>query len=411
MKIKILSSRDATTIISVRRPRTTAPASAGQVFGLIREGGAHTRAELARRTGLSRTAIEARLAPLTEAGLVAEAEPVDAGAGAVGRPGVQLRFNEQAGVVLSAAIGRSRAQLAVCDLGATILAHDEFDQEPGLGPDDVMASVLAALQRCLNSAGLDPVAVRGVGLSIPGTVDGSRLCSYKSPIMAGWNGVRLDAYFTDLTTAPVFLDNDTNVIAHAERRTHLQGVRDALIVKASTGLGAGILAGGRLQRGARGAAGDIGHVKYAPAAGLPCRCGERGCLEAVAAGWALVATMREQGFAVAHVRDVAALAEQGNLRARHLIRESGRHFGRILAGAVTLLDPSVIVIGGDMNPAYETFVAGLRESLYRDASAIATEGLQIVPATHGAASGLLGAATLALDNVLSADAVDRALTV
>lgn len=392
----------------MRRTRTLAPASAGQVFGLIREGRAHTRAELTRRTGLSRTAIEARLVPLTRAGLVTETEDIDPPAG-VGRPGVHLRFNEQAGVVLAAAIGRSRAQLAVCDLGGTILAHEEFEQEPGLGPDEVMASVVAALERCLQSAGQDPSSVRGVGLSIPGTVDGAGLCSYKSPIMAGWNGVRLDTYLAGLTAAPVFLENDTNVIAHAERRTHLQGVQDALIVKASTGLGAGILAGGRLQRGARGAAGDIGHVKYAPAADLRCRCGETGCLETVAAGWAVVAGMQTQGFGVGHLRDVAALAEQGNLPARHLIRESGRHFGRILAGAVTLLDPSVIVIGGDMNPAYETFVAGLRESLYRDASAIATEGLQIVPATHGASSGVLGGATLALDNVLSADAVDRAL--
>jgi predicted NBD/HSP70 family sugar kinase len=269
--------------------------------------------------------------------------------------------------------------------------------------------VVGALAETLGRAGRPARDVRGIGVSIPGTVDARRRCSQDSPIMAGWHAVPLDRYFTELSEAPVFLENDTNVIALAERSGYLGQYEDALIVKASTGFGAGIVAGGTIQHGAIGAAGEIGHVKYAPAKGLACRCGEVGCLEAVAGGWALVRNTRERGADVNHIRDVVALALGGDADARREIRRSGRHFGEVLAAAVTLLNPAAIVIGGDMAPAYDLFVAGLRETLYRDASAIATRELQIVSATYGEHSGVRGCASLALDDVLSEAAIDRAV--
>jgi predicted NBD/HSP70 family sugar kinase len=164
-----------------------------------------------------------------------------------------------------------------------------------------------------------------------------------------------------------------------------------------------------LQHGALGAAGEIGHVKYAAARRLPCRCGDVGCLEAIAGGWALVRNMQQRGYDVGHVRDVARLALAGDAQARGEIRDSGRHFGTVLAAAVTLLNPAVIVVGGDLAPAYDMFVAGLRETLYRDASAIATRDLQIVSATYGEQTGVRGCAVMALDHVLADDAVDIAL--
>lgn len=388
------------------RARTTNPATAGRVFRLVREGTATTRSEIGQLTGLSRTAVAARLSSLLAAGLLVETE--DAGSG-VGRPPARLTFDTGAGVVLAAAIGRSRTQLAVCDLAGEALATSEFEQELGLGPDELMPRVARALRSVLRRSGRDPGTVRGIGLSIPGTVDTARRCSYESPIMAGWHGVALPPYLAPLTSAPVFLENDTNVIALAERTGHLQHYADALIVKASTGFGAGIVAAGVLQHGALGAAGEIGHVKYGPARRLPCRCGDVGCLEAVAGGWALVHSMRGAGYPVDHVRDVARLALDGDARARQEIRDSGRHFGTVLAAAVTLLNPGAIVVGGDLAPAYEVFVAGLRETLYRDASAIATRDLQILAASHGEQSGVRGCAALALDHVLAEDAIDQVL--
>jgi predicted NBD/HSP70 family sugar kinase len=382
------------------------PATAGQLFALVCSGAATTRPELGRVTGLSRTAVAARVEALLRLGLVREVEEPGGG---VGRPPARLVFQAGAGIVLAAAMGRSRTQVAVCDLGGEVLATQDVQQEIGLGPDELMPRVVGALSEVLGRAGRPARAVRGIGVSIPGTVDPVRRCSLDSPIMAGWQDVPLEKYFENLGDAPVFLENDTNVIALAERTGHLTRFRDALIVKASTGFGAGIVAGGTLQHGALGAAGEIGHVKYAAAKGVACRCGEVGCLEAVAAGWALVRDLRDKGRDVTHVRDVVSLALGGDTEARRIIRRSGRHFGEVLGAAVTLLNPAAIVVGGDMAPAYDLFVAGLRETLYRDASAIATRELQIVAATHGEGSGVRGCAALALDGVLSAEAIDRAL--
>ena len=386
--------------------RAVPPATAGELFRLIRDGSATSRPELGRATGLSRTAVGSRVDALLGLRLVRESE--DGGSG-VGRPPARLSFDASAGVVLGAAVGRSRTQVAVCDLAGAVLAAGDVQQEVGLGPDDLMPRVVGALAETLGLAGRSAKDVRGIGVSVPGTVDRARRCSSNSPIMAGWHGVPLDRYFANLGPAPVFLENDTNVIALAERHGHLLRQQDALIVKASTGFGAGIVAGGTLQHGALGAAGEIGHVKYAPAKGIACRCGEVGCLEAVAGGWALVRDLQARGLDVTHVRDVVDLALGGDTEARRYIRRSGRHFGEVLAAAVTLLNPAAIVVGGDMAPAYDLFVAGLRETLYRDASAIATRELQIVAATHGEQSGVRGCAELALDEVLSAAAIDRSL--
>ncbi len=122
---------------------------------------------------------------------------------------------------------------------------------------------------CWPSPGHQPAAVLGVGLSMPGTVDLARGCSLDSPIMSGWDGIALAPYFRDLTAAPVVVDNDANVMALAQRHGDYRDVDDLLLLKLSTGLGAGIIAGGALQRGAVGAAGEFGHNKVVAAAGLP----------------------------------------------------------------------------------------------------------------------------------------------
>jgi predicted NBD/HSP70 family sugar kinase len=388
--------------------RASAPATAGEVFTLIRDGVATTRSELRRHTGLSRTAVAARVAALSERGLVVEREE---GLSTGGRPPTLLSFNADAGVVLSAAIGRSRTRLAVCNLAGDILVLSDLDQEVGTGPHDLMPDVVKRLEALLDESGHPADTVHGVGLSLPGTVDQQRGCSLDSPVMSGWDGVALDPYFRDLTAAPILVDNDANVIALAERHGDRRGVDDLLLLKISTGLGAGIISGGVLQRGAVGAAGEFGHNKTPAAAGLPCRCGDTGCLEAIAGGWALVRALQQQGHAVGHVRDVVELANHGEPEARRLIRESGRHVGEVIAGAVNLLNPAVVVIDGDMSRAYDILVAGLRETLYGNATALATRVLQVVPATYGDRSGVIGSAALILNRILSADAIDASLLI
>jgi len=387
------------------------PATAGEVFSLIRDGRARTRSDVGRLTGLSRTAVAARVASLLESGLVVEGVDEEREPSTGGRPPVGLRFNRDAGVVLAGAIGRSRTQLGVCDLDGGVLATTDLEQEVGAAPDDLMPQVLAGFTDLLKEAGRRATDVRAVGLSIPGTVELERGASLDSPIMAGWNGVELAPYLENLTggRVPVLVDNDANVMALSERRGHLERHRDLLFVKASTGIGVGIVTDGRLLRGALGAAGEIGHNKIAAAQGLPCRCGDTGCLEAVAAGWALVQAARTGGHEITHVRDLVALAVKGDADARHLVRVAGRRIGEVVASTVNVLNPEAVVVGGDLAQAYDPFVAGLRESLYSQASALATRELVIVPVTHGEQSGVVGCAALAIREVLDSAAVDRAL--
>ena len=380
--------------------------SAGDIYALIRSRRDITRAEIGQLTDLSRTAVSARVAALAARGLVIEHELAPSTGG---RPAAFVSFNADAGIVLSAAIGRSRTRLAVCNLAGEILAATDIDQEPGLGPDDLMPDIVKRFDALLDDSGYRENRIYGVGVSLPGTVDQQHGGSLNSPIMSGWDGIPLPPYFAELTDAPVVLDNDANVIALAERRGDRQAYDDLLVLKASTGLGAGIIAGGVLQRGSVQAAGEFGHIKTPAAVGVPCRCGDIGCLEAIAGGWALVRELKKCGRSVGHVRDVVELANSGDADARRMIRDSGRHVGEVLAGAVNLLNPAVLVVAGDMSGAYDIFVAGLRETLYGNATALATRVLQIVPSTHGNRSGVIGSATMVLDHVLGPSAIDAML--
>ncbi len=382
-----------------------AGATVGEVFALIRDEAVTTRAEIGLITGLSRTAVASRVSTLLAAGLVLDrAEAASTG----GRPPARLVFNADAGVVLAAAIGRSRTQLGVCNLAGRVLTMADIDQEVGVGPDELMPDIAKRLEVLLEDSGHRPDEILGVGLSIPGTADTARGCSLDSPTMKGWDGIPLPPYLRELTSAAIRLDNDANVIVLSERRGQRDRFDDMLLIKASTGLGAGIVAGGVLQRGALGGAGEFGHTKIPAAEGIVCRCGDTGCLEAVAAGWALVRAIQQQGRTVGHIRDLVDLAVDGDPDARRLIRESGRRMGEVLAGAVNLLNPAALVIAGDMAKAYDILVAGLRETVFGNAGTLATRELQILPSTHGDRAGVIGCAAMILDHVLSVGAIDAA---
>ncbi|WP_182378107.1 ROK family protein [Nocardioides sp. WS12] len=384
-------------------PAARESASAGDLLTLLRSGRASTRSDLRTVTGLSRTAVVARVNALAEAGLLRlGAELASTG----GRPPGSLVFNTEAGVVLAAAVGRSRSQVAVFDLGGTELAASAVDHVVGAGPDEVMPVVADQLAQLLTA---DRPPVLGIGCSLPGVVDSARGVSVDTPVMGGWDGVPLAPYLAGVAEAPLFLANDADTLARSEYLGHAREIRDLLVLKASTGIGLGVLADGRIVTGARGGAGDIGHTKVPEAAGRPCRCGDVGCLETLAAGWALVARLQEEGRDVGHVRDLVAHALSGDPEAKQLLRESGRQVGELLAVAINLLNPQAVVLGGDMAAAYDVYAAGVRESVYARSSAHATRELQFLPSTYGDRAGLVGCAALALDAVLSPRAVDARL--
>jgi predicted NBD/HSP70 family sugar kinase len=193
---------------------------------------------------------------------------------------------------------------------------------------------------------------------------------------------------------------------HAVAHPHVEHL---LFVKVSTGIGAGIISGGRLHRGAVGAAGDLGHVAAPHAPEVLCSCGNLGCLEAVASGPAIVRALAEIGISASSNADIVDLVRGGNIPAAHAVRQAGRTIGEVLATCVSLLNPSVIVIGGSLAGAGESLIAGVREVVYGRSLPLATSNLQIVAATTGVQSGVIGAATMVIQHALSADRVDRAI--
>ncbi|HEY6635310.1 MAG TPA: ROK family protein, partial [Acidimicrobiia bacterium] len=185
-------------------------------------------------------------------------------------------------------------------------------------------------------------------------------------------------------------------------------VDDFVFIKVGTGIGSGLILGGRLHRGATGAAGDIGHVRTTTDDVL-CRCGNNGCLEATAGGAAIAAHLRERGYEAAGSRDVVRLVEKGNREATRSVRSAGRLIGQVLASTVNLLNPAMIMIGGDMAKAEPQLLAGIREVVYQRSTTLSTTDLQIVSSSLGDHAGVTGAAAMVIEHILTPSAIDHAL--
>jgi predicted NBD/HSP70 family sugar kinase len=385
-------------------PGGTIGTSAGALLGLIRSGQASTRADIARVTGLARSTVSQRVDALLQLGLLSERGD---GPSTGGRPPTRLVFDGAAGVVLGADLGATHAHLAVADLAGEVLADEAGALDIADGPDAVLAWVLERFHALLDAAGRDPADVRGIGMGVPGPVEFAAGRAVSPPIMPGWDGVAIPPYFADrYPGVPVLVDNDVNVMAVGEHRERWPDVDDLLYVKVATGIGSGIIAGGHIHRGAQGAAGDLGHVQIPDAGDARCHCGNTGCVEAVASGGALAEQLREQGLDAHNSRDVVALCRAGQPAAVQAVRHAGRLLGEVLATAVNVFNPAVLVIGGDLADAHEQLFAGVREVVYRRSTALATHHLQLVRGQLGERAGVVGCVHTALERVLSEQAVD-----
>jgi predicted NBD/HSP70 family sugar kinase len=375
----------------------------GAVLQLIRDGQAVTRADLARLTGLARSTIAQRVDTLLAQRLVYEAGDSPSTGG---RPPTALAFNRLAGVVLVGDLGATHARLAVTDLAGDPLAEVAADMDVSAGPETVLTWVDARFAELLEELGRTPADVRGVGLGVPGPVAFATGEPVNPPIMPGWDGFSIPGWFGRYG-APVLVDNDVNIMAVGEHWCHWRDTEHLLFVKVGTGIGCGIVAGRVIHRGAQGAAGDIGHIRVA-GDDVMCRCGNVGCLEAVAGGQALARRLTEQGFEASNSRDVVGLVRTGVPQAVRMVREAGRSIGQVLAGSVNFFNPGVIVMGGDLGEAHEHLLAGVREVIFERSPPLATRDLRIVSSSLGDRAGVVGAASMAIEHILAPNVVDRA---
>ncbi|MEU6914481.1 ROK family protein [Streptomyces olindensis] len=389
-------------------------ASAGDLLELVRSRRATTRGALQQATGLSRATVGQRLDRLFRAGWLREGAggPVDSPLG--GRPSITLEFDDEHAVVLAADLDTRHARAAVLSLSGEILAEHSGTLVVEDGPDVVLGELGRWFAELLEKAGHSAETVCGVGLAVPGPVDTETGRVVQPPIMPGWDGYdirsRLARALTEHTGAepvPVLVDNDANLMAYGEQRTGHPDCSAFVLVKVSTGIGAGVVVDGSVFRGIDGGAGDIGHIRVPEGAQALCRCGSYGCLAAVASGGAVARRLAEAGVPAASGSDVRDLLASGHPEAVGLAREAGRRVGDVLATVVTLLNPGVLMIAGDL--AGTPFVTGVRELLYQRALPRSTAHLDVVTSRLGERAGLVGAGAMVVEHLYAPERAEERL--
>jgi glucokinase-like ROK family protein len=389
------------------------------VLDEIRLGRSRSRSELVTRTGLGRAIVARRVQELLDRGLVTEG---DVGPSTGGRPPRQLAFRADAGHVLVADLGATSIDVAVTSLDGRILGHHDEPARIEDGPERCLDRVDALFDALLRTTQDIPGRLWGIGIGVPGPVEFESGRPISPPIMPGWDGYPIRGRFSARYRAPVWVDNDVNLLALGEWRSGVAAGHDnVVVVKIGTGVGAGIISDGRLHRGAQGSAGDVGHIQVSDDPSVVCRCGNIGCLEALAGGAALgrdaeaaAVAGRSPRLGVAldqhgtvTAEDVARAASAGDPVAVGLLGAAGRRVGSMLASVVNFFNPSLIVVGGGVANSPDPLLAAIRETVYRRSLPLATRDLLIQRSSLGGLAGVIGASSMVVDQLFARESIGR----
>ncbi len=356
-----------------------------------------SRAEVARRTGLSTSTVSTLVTELVAGGVLVELGETPAGGGSGGRPAVSLGLNPRAGVVLGIHLGHAGTRVVLTSVDGTVLAERAGSFDVDHEPARSLARVAGTARELIAEQDLAPDRVFGVGVAVSAPVLDSRALG-TPPILLDWGGVDIAARLGEQLGLPVHLGNDATLGALAEWRLGAgSGCDDLVYVMLSEGVGAGLVLDGRLHQGVTGAAGELGHVRVA-ADGHICRCGNRGCLETVVGARALVTALAHSKGPQTSVEQLLELVERDDPGARRLLADAGQVIGDALAGICTVLDPGLVVVGGDLTAgpaAAQLLVTHVGGALDRGLSPVVNRAARVVPAQLGLRSEVLGAALLA----------------
>ena len=369
-----------------------------RIVNMVRTGDATTRPEIGRVTGLGRGVVTQRVDHAIEMGYLTDG---DFGPSSGGRAPRTLRFRGESGRIVVCALGALHIHVGVAHLDGDIIEHTHSPWDIARGPAETLEKAFGMIDEVL--ARTPDVPVWGIAVGVPGPVDFESGRPVAPPIMPGWNGFDVRRQFEHRYDAPVWVDNDVNLLTFGERARRKDDHLDLIYCKIGSGIGAGLLSHGHVHRGANGAAGDIGHVRVRDS-DAPCRCGKLGCLEAVAGGWAMIRDALadiEAGASGALANAVAAgeeltperislAAEDGDSLAIRLIQRSARVVGESIAALVNMFNPSVIVIGGAMAGAGELLLAEVRQRVYELSLPLATRDLTIAQSVNDVREPLRG---------------------
>jgi predicted NBD/HSP70 family sugar kinase len=367
-----------------------------RIVDFLRTNGIASRAELARRTGLSRSTVSTLVADLQRRGLVVERAGQFAGEGQPGRPAALLELDPSAAAAVGVDFDHDKVRVAVSDLSRSVLAEASAPHDVDHDAQGALDLAAELAEQVLREAGLDRDRLLGVGIALAGPIDHDNGALHPSDVLPGWVGVDVADEMEGRLKSPAYVDNDANLGALAEVTLGAgRNASFAAYVSISSGIGAGIIVEGRPYRGHRGTAGEIGHFVVDPQ-GPICRCGNRGCLETLASGPALLRLVQASRDEELTVKQMIELARDGDAGCRRAIADAGQVVGRVVAGLVNLFSPEMVVIGGDLGEAGDLLLDPLREAVRRDALPAAAAELRVVAGELGERANLLGALALVL---------------
>lgn len=362
------------------------------VVETVRRYGGLTQVELAAATGLSTATVSTLVRELLAAGVVETTTTTRSG-----RRAQLVTLAKRVGLAIGVQIGHRHMRVVLSDFGYDVVAEQSLPLPPDHRVDTCLdrAALLAVDMLERVGSALDDVVAIGVG--VPAPVDASTGMVSVRGIMRGWDEVHLGHVLHKRLGRPVFVDNDANLGALAESMLGAaKEYRDSIFVRASHGVGAGIVIAGRVHRGFAGTAGEIGHVQVDPAGDI-CRCGSRGCLDTIVGAQALIEPLRANLGSVA-LRDVIQLAVDGDPGCQQVIADAGAQIGAVVAGLGMAVNPQCIVVGGELAETGEVLLGPLRDAVRRRVLLNQIAPLEVVPAELGQRAEVLGAVLLAIQS-------------
>lgn len=398
---------------AVPAPPSEQASSLAHVLALVRGKAAITRPDVARISGYGRTVVTERLGQLIDAGLVEEGPTSSIPRGRAPR---LLRFRPDAGAILTAEVEANDLSVGITDLDGRILSTRQVPHVLTPDADIAIAALDEAFDEALRDANMSREKVWGIGLGVPFPVDYPTSRPIATPGWSAWDGYQLRDHLERRFGAPTWVDNDVNLMALGELRSGLaRGVDDFVYVRVGRGIGGGIVSGGRLHRGAQGAAGALGHIKVVENSSIVCRCGSTGCLQTVASGGALLAaTTRLAITGVSPIlqrqlgkrgqleyEDIAKAALEGDVNASMALETSAQFLGTAIAMIVNIHNPALVLLGGPVVELTGAYLANVRGTVLRKALPLATRDLRIETSPLGDRTGLMGAAAMVVDELFS----------